>query len=172
MRCGTCKCRQVFRRTPHLSPPFSRSPALLGAMMVFHGRCWAALDAAGAAAALAGSQTAVSWCAPPFRHLFSCAAALYVPHASAARGWWDSRSRRRRCWVVLWSWSAVSSGERRFDAKRPSRTHSRDRFEPFTRSSVVRAVGSKAHVVCWSSCHHTHRRLDLRLARLALARWL
>ena len=61
----------------------------------------AELDAAGTAAALAGSQPAVSWCAPPLRHMFLRAAALYVPCASAARGRRVSRSRRRRCCVVL-----------------------------------------------------------------------
>jgi hypothetical protein len=46
------------------------------------------------------------------------------------------------------SWSAISTGEKRFDASRPPRTHSRAVFEPFTRSNVVRAAGSAAHDSC------------------------
>jgi hypothetical protein len=104
----------------------------------------------------------------PLRHLLLRAAALYVSRASAARGWRGSRARRRRCWVVLRLWGAVSSGERRLDARRPPRNHSRAIFEPFTRSNVVRAVGDEARSVCWCSCHH--RWVHLGRAGLALAR--
>jgi hypothetical protein len=75
----------------HISPPFLCAPAVLGALMVFATRWWAELGAAGAAAAVTGWHTGVSWCAPPLRHLFLCAAALYVLRASAARGWRGSR---------------------------------------------------------------------------------
>jgi hypothetical protein len=64
-------------------------------------------------------------------------------------------------------WCAVSSWQGRLDARRPPRNHSCATFEPFTLPDGVRAVGSKAHVVCCSSCHH--RRLHLSHARLALA---
>jgi hypothetical protein len=53
-------------------------------------------------------------------------------------------------------WSAVFSRRQRFDARRPSRTHSRATFEPFTLPDGVRPAGSTAHdSCCSSSCHHT-----------------
>ena len=138
-------------------------------------QCWCArsrmaeLSTEGAAAAVTGWHTAVSWCVPPPRHLILRAAARYVPHASVACSWRAAGRSRRRCWVVLCLWGAVSSGERRFDAKRPSRTHSRAIFEPFSLFNAVRAVGSTAHHSCWSQCHH--HRLHFGHPRLALARW-
>jgi hypothetical protein len=73
-------------------------------------------------------------------------------------------------WVQCF-WCAVFSRRERFGARRPSHTRSFDIFASLALSSVVRAVGSKAHVVCSasSSCPHTDRRLHLGHARLALA---
>jgi hypothetical protein len=70
---------QAFRRTPPLCTAFIVRDIVSECNAVARHSRTAELDAAGAAAALAGSQTAVSWCAPPLRHLFLRAAALYTP---------------------------------------------------------------------------------------------
>jgi hypothetical protein len=101
LRCCWCQRLQAYRRTPPLFAAVIVRDRVTECNAVARHSRMAELDAAGAAAALVGSQPAVIWCAPPLRHLFSCAAALHVSCASAARGWRGIRSRRRRCCVVL-----------------------------------------------------------------------
>jgi hypothetical protein len=78
---------QALRRTPPLSAAFIVRDLVSECNAVARRSRAAELDAAGAAAALAESQTAGQLVPPPLRHLFSWAAAFYVPGASAARGW-------------------------------------------------------------------------------------
>ena len=164
---------QVFRRKLHFPPPFLCAPAVPGTITVFATRWWPSCAREGAAAAVTRWHTAVSWCAPPLRHLFLRAAARHVPCASAARGWRGSMVRRRRCCVGAVFLVCSFLGRETLGRERPPRTHSHVIFEPFTLPDVVRAVGSAAHDSCCSSCHHIDRRLDLGLAPLALAcrRW-
>ncbi len=98
-----------------------------------------------------------------------CRALLYHARPPRAAGGAAGHGCAAAVWCCV-SWSVVSSGERRLDAKRPSCTHSVSIFKTFTLPDGVRAVGSAAHDSCCSSCHRTDRRLDLGLARRALAR--
>ena len=168
MRCCCCKRFSTRRR---FSPPLLCAAATMGAVLVralaggragCGGRCCCSVRESNCRPAGARRRSATCFRVPPRSIHHEC-----PPRAAGGAA---GRSRRR-CWVLQCDWGAVSSGGRRLDAKRPSRTHSRAIFEPFTLSNSVRAVGSKAHVVCCSSCHHTDRRLNLGHPRLALARW-
>jgi hypothetical protein len=159
-----------FGARRRFSPPFLCAPAILGTMTVRGTRGWPSWTRRVRLLLWQGVKLQASCCAPPLRRHFRVLPRFtYHARPRRAAGGAAGRDGGAAVWCCV-PGVQLPRGEKRFDARRPPRTHSRAIFEPFTRSNVVRAAGNEARSVCWCSCHHTDRRLDFGLPRRALAR--